>query len=109
MNAASGAAVVVGVDGSEPAQRAVRLAAGEAARRGRTLRVVHGFVWPLLRVPLGPVPDAPPGAGLREQAERLVARAVAHAEAAAPGCGSPERSSTGRHPPCWSASRPPPR
>ncbi|WP_433350682.1 universal stress protein [Micromonospora sp. CA-111912] len=85
MNAASGAAVVVGVDGSEPAQRAVRLAAGEAARRGRTLRVVHGFVWPLLRVPLGPVPDAPPGAGLREQAERLVVEAVAHAESAAPG------------------------
>ncbi|MCX4472303.1 universal stress protein [Micromonospora sp. NBC_01655] len=85
MNAANGAAVVVGVDGSEPALRAVRLAAREATRRGRTLRVVHGFIWPLLRVPLGPVPDAPPGAGLREQAERLVAQAVEHAESTAPG------------------------
>ncbi|WP_320068759.1 universal stress protein [Micromonospora sp. RTGN7] len=85
MNAANGAAVVVGVDGSEQALRAVRLAAGEAARRGRALRVVHGFIWPLMRVPLGPAPGSPPGAGLREQANRLVAEAVAEAETAEPG------------------------
>ncbi|MGK5441239.1 universal stress protein [Micromonospora sp. URMC 105] len=85
MNSANGAAVVVGVDGSEPALRAVRLAAAEAARRRRPLRVVHGFIWPLLRVPVEPVTDAPPGGGLRHQAEDLVARAVAEAEAAEPG------------------------
>ncbi|MEH0827254.1 MULTISPECIES: universal stress protein [unclassified Micromonospora] len=85
MNSANGAAVVVGVDGSEPALRAVRLAATEAARRRRPLRVVHGFIWPLLRVPVEPVTDAPPGGGLRHQAEDLVARAVAEAEATEPG------------------------
>ncbi|MFC8617979.1 universal stress protein [Micromonospora purpureochromogenes] len=85
MNSANGAAVVVGVDGSEPALRAVRLAAAEAARRHRPLRVVHGFIWPLLRVPVDPLADAPPGGGLRHQAEELVARAVAEAESTAPG------------------------
>ncbi|GAA2711851.1 universal stress protein [Micromonospora olivasterospora] len=80
-----GAAVVVGVDDSEPARRAIRLAATEAARRRLPLRVVHGFIWPLLRVPVGPPQGAPAGAGLRPQAERLVARAVAEAEAAARG------------------------
>ena len=63
MNSANGAAVVVGVDGSEPALRAVRLAATEAVRRHRPLRVVHGFIWPLLRMPIDPVAGNPPGAG----------------------------------------------
>ncbi|MEU4678684.1 universal stress protein [Micromonospora sp. NPDC023737] len=82
MNSSDGAAVVVGVDGSEPALRAVRLAATEATRRQRPLRVVHGFIWPLLHVPLS-APAA--GGGLREQAEQIVAAAVAEAETAAPG------------------------
>ncbi|MFJ8160076.1 universal stress protein [Streptomyces sp. NPDC096136] len=34
--------VIVGVDGSEPARRAALWAAGEAVRRGRPLRIVHG-------------------------------------------------------------------
>lgn len=85
MNSTDSAAVVVGVDGSEPSLRAVRLAAAEAVRRHRPLRVVHGFIWPLLHVPVSPAPDAPPGAGLRQRAEELVAAAVAEAEATAPG------------------------
>ncbi|MFG1882483.1 universal stress protein [Micromonospora sp. NPDC049102] len=85
MNSADSAAVVVGVDGSEPSLRAVRLAAVEAVRRHRPLRVVHGFIWPLLHVPVAPGPDAPPGAGLRQRATELVARAVAEAEATTPG------------------------
>ncbi|PZF89806.1 universal stress protein [Micromonospora deserti] len=85
MNSASDTAVVVGVDGSEPALRAVRLAAVEAARRQRPLRVVHGFIWPLLRVPVEPPEGGPPSAGLRRQAEQLVAAAVAEAEATVPG------------------------
>ncbi|MEU8011309.1 universal stress protein [Micromonospora parva] len=85
MNSANNAAVVVGVDGSEPALRAVRLAATEAARQHRPLRVVHGFIWPLLRVPVSPAPDAPPGGGLRHRAEELVEAAVNEAEATAPG------------------------
>lgn len=85
MNSANGAAVVVGVDGSEAALRAVRLAAEEARRRHRPLRVVHGFIWPLLRVPVTPPAAGPPGGGLRHQAQELVAEAVAEAERAAPG------------------------
>ncbi|MFI7606473.1 universal stress protein [Micromonospora sp. NPDC049366] len=85
MNSANGAAVVVGVDGSEPSLRAVRLAAAEAHRRHRPLRVVHGFIWPLLRVPVTPPPDGPPGGGLRNQAEQVVEAAVDEARAAAPG------------------------
>ncbi|WP_089154067.1 universal stress protein [Micromonospora sp. NBS 11-29] len=85
MNSANGAAVVVGVDGSEAASRAVRLAAREADRRHRPLRVVHGFIWPLLRVPVSAPAQAPPGAGLRHQAERLVAEAVTQAQAECPG------------------------
>ncbi|MDZ5443734.1 universal stress protein [Micromonospora sp. 4G57] len=83
MNSANGAAVVVGVDGSEPALRAVRLAAAEAARRHRPLRVVHGFIWPLLHAAMNPVAEGP-GGGLRRQAQELVATAVAEAEATAP-------------------------
>ncbi|MFG2052397.1 universal stress protein [Micromonospora sp. NPDC048930] len=85
MNSANGAAVVVGVDGSESALRAVRLAADEAARRHRPLRVVHGFIWPLLRVPVNPLAEGPPGGGLRHQAEEIVRAAVAEAEGAVPG------------------------
>ncbi|MFG3643903.1 universal stress protein [Micromonospora sp. NPDC047762] len=85
MNSANNAAVVVGVDGSESALRAVRLAAAEAARRHRPLRVVHGFIWPLLHVPVSPAPHAPPGGGLRHRAEELVEAAVREAEATVPG------------------------
>ncbi|WP_406069767.1 universal stress protein [Micromonospora sp. NBC_01638] len=85
MNSANSAAVVVGVDGSEPALRAVRLAATEAARRQRPLRVVHGFIWPLLHVQTSPAPYTPPGGGLRHQAEDLIQAAVNEAEATAPG------------------------
>ncbi|QGN48773.1 universal stress protein [Micromonospora sp. WMMD558] len=84
MNSANSAAVVVGVDGSEPSLRAVRLAAVEAARRDRPLRVVHGFIWPLLNVPVDAPAGGPPGAGIRHQAEQLVAAAVAEARAAVP-------------------------
>jgi len=81
VNTTRAAAVVVGVDGSPAALRAVRLAAAEAARRERPLRVVHGFIWPLLHVTADPPPGAPPGGGLRHQAEQLVEAAVTEAEA----------------------------
>lgn len=84
MNSANGAAVVVGVDGSEPALRAVRLAATEAVRRHRPLRVVHGFIWPLLRMPIDPVAGDPPGGGLRQQAQNLVEAAVVEARTVHP-------------------------
>ncbi|HEX5597594.1 MAG TPA: universal stress protein [Micromonosporaceae bacterium] len=79
------APVVVGVDGSEESRAAVRLAVQEAAWRHRPLRVVHAFVWPLLRVPLEPPTDGPPESGLRQQADRILADAIEEAKAAQPG------------------------
>ncbi|GGM42266.1 universal stress protein [Micromonospora sonchi] len=78
------APVVVGVDGSEIALQAVRAAAREAATRRLPLRIVHAFIWPLMRVPLGPAPGAPADGGLRNQAQRYVDEAVAEAGKAAP-------------------------
>jgi nucleotide-binding universal stress UspA family protein len=85
MSDLSGAPVVVGVDGSESALDAVRLAAREAERRGRALHVVHAFIWPLMHVPLGPDPAGPPEGGLRHAAERLVGTAVDMAAKTVPG------------------------
>lgn len=79
MSSHAGAPVVVGVDGSPSSLGAVGMAVRMAAERHRPLRVVHAFMWPLLHVPLGPAPGAPEGAGLRHEAERIVAGSVAHA------------------------------
>ncbi|GHJ07882.1 universal stress protein [Micromonospora humidisoli] len=85
MDPTDGAAIVVGVDGSEPALRAVRLAAAEAARLRRPLRVVHGFIWPLMHTPVDPVAGDPPGGGLRRTAQDLVETAVTQARTVDPG------------------------
>lgn len=77
--------VLVGTDGSVIADAAVRWAASEAARRGAPLHVVHAWVWPLMKVPLGPEPGAPAGGGLQAQADRTLSEAAATAEAAVPG------------------------
>ncbi|EXG82102.1 universal stress protein [Cryptosporangium arvum] len=76
--------VLVGTDGSEKADRAVRWAAREAVLRGEPLRIVHAFLWPYLRVSTAPVPGLP-GTGLRQAAEDLLAAAVTTARGAAPG------------------------
>jgi nucleotide-binding universal stress UspA family protein len=85
MSTASGAAVVVGVDGSAAGLSAVRLAAAEAAKRRRPLRVVHAFIWPLLHIKVDPPAGGPADGGLRHQAERILAEAMAEADAAVPG------------------------
>src|SRR5829696_6759534 len=77
--------VVVGVDGSTSSLAAVDLAAREAARRNRSLRLVHAFIWPYLHVPLGAPPYGPSEGGLRQQAERILADACTRAHTAAPG------------------------
>lgn len=77
--------VLVGTDGSAIADAAVRWAAAEAGRRGAALHVVHAWVWPLMKVRLGPAPDAPPGAGLQAQADRTLAEAAAVARDACRG------------------------
>ena len=76
--------VVVGVDGSPDACRAVCWAAAEAHSRRVPLSIVHAWVWPLYKVPLGPAAGAPPGAGLQAQADRVLADAAAQAREAAP-------------------------
>ncbi len=68
--------IVVGVDGSAGAERALRWAAPEAARTGATLRVVH--VW---RVPTMSWPDTAGAAyldpiDLKEGGQRIVQRAA---------------------------------
>ncbi|MGA8114005.1 MAG: universal stress protein [Actinocatenispora sp.] len=84
MLGSSQAPILVGVDGSEFSDNAIRWAAREAVLRDRPLRVVHAFVWPMLNVPLGPPPGAPTGAGLRATADRLVTEAAALAREEAP-------------------------
>ncbi|MEV4624219.1 universal stress protein [Asanoa sp. NPDC049573] len=78
-------AVVVGVDGSASATRAVRFAAREAASRHRPLLVTHAFTWALVPTVLGPGLASPGDVGLRTAAQRLVSDAVEVAEKAAPG------------------------
>lgn len=77
--------IVVGVDGSEPALRAVGTAAVQAETLGCPLEVVHAFIWPELHGPAIPAPAGLPGAGLRASAERIVDEAVRRAQATAPG------------------------
>lgn len=76
--------VVVGVDGSAASVVAVELAAREAQLRGCDLRIVHAFVWPLLRVPLSAPPLGPPGSGLRNVAHEISVDAKQHAKATVP-------------------------
>jgi nucleotide-binding universal stress UspA family protein len=77
--------IIAGVDGSPQGLAAAETAAREAAVRGRPLRIVHGFIWPYMRVPLGPSEFGPATGGLRNQAEQIVAEAVERARATAPG------------------------
>lgn len=76
--------VVVGIDGSEQSLVAARAAAAEAARRHVPLHIVHAFVWPLLRVDVGPIARDMPGSGLEHHAEELLGEAAAAAREVAP-------------------------
>lgn len=73
--------VVLGVSVPRNNHPAVRLAAEEAALRGRRLQVIHAFVWPLLP-PRGPHHDY---GALRQDAEHMVADAVRAARRTCPG------------------------
>ncbi|QXV56442.1 universal stress protein [Amycolatopsis sp. TNS106] len=57
MSSVAEGAVVVGIDGSGSARRAAVWAAGEAAKRGKRLRLVHVYTVPPVRMP-GVVPSA---------------------------------------------------
>jgi nucleotide-binding universal stress UspA family protein len=81
-NAAATPPVLVGVDGSDASRAAIDLGVREARLRGRPLRLVHAFVWPLLRVHLGPSPEGPPDGGLAAEADRILGEALADARSA---------------------------
>ncbi|HVE95448.1 MAG TPA: universal stress protein, partial [Pseudonocardiaceae bacterium] len=81
----SQAPIVVGVDGSEVSLEAVEWAAAEAAARHRRLRVVHAFIWPLLRVPVGPSTYGQVDGGLQAAAQRILDKALLRAKETAPG------------------------
>ncbi|TNC29075.1 universal stress protein [Amycolatopsis alkalitolerans] len=79
--AAAGGPIVVGVDGSGAAMRAVRWAAEAAVRRSAPVRIVHA---------VAPVTVRAPGAArvavhARDAAKRLVEQVAAEAAMAAPG------------------------
>jgi nucleotide-binding universal stress UspA family protein len=95
VEAPAGAPVVVGVDGSGHSQDALRLAVRMAAERGRPVRVVHVYSWPLVDLPPVSVPAAPwpvgappvsaeAGQRLREHAERVVVQAQVYARGCDP-------------------------
>ena len=73
------APIVVGVDGSASAQAALDWAAAEASAMRRALVIVHGFIWPLMRVPLGPSSIGPTDGGLQAAADRILSDAEARA------------------------------
>lgn len=84
----TGRRIVVGVDGSDPALRAVEWAAPEARDRGLPLRLVYAFDWPdrLLdpnAVLARRIADTPTGAQYREDLARAAGRRLATAEAVA--------------------------
>lgn len=78
------APIVVGVDGSPEAQDALKWAANEASSMHRPLCIVHGFIWPLMGVALGPPAGGPSEAGFQAEAERVLADAEQHARSTAP-------------------------
>ena len=75
--------VVVGVDGSEPARRALLWAADEARRRQATLEIVH--CWhPRMGLPLGPAVSSTDRASLEAAAHDVVAAATRAVEGRVP-------------------------
>jgi len=82
------AMIVVGVDGSAEAARALEYAAAEAARRGARLRVVSVFSMPdYWMVPIGFAPPqvtVPPVEELRSGAQEAAQRAVDELSASRP-------------------------
>lgn len=77
--------IVVAVDGSESALRAVRWAAREAAQRERQLRIVHTYEWPMPHY--GPLMSELDNLNeiVRNGAATVIRAAVAAAGEAAPG------------------------
>lgn len=77
-------AVIVGVDGSEPAMTAARWALDVATRRHLPLEVIHSWSVPLPPVGLGPTPVGLNDDSLRGAAQRVLDDAVATLQPIAP-------------------------
>ncbi|MFC7760031.1 universal stress protein [Catellatospora bangladeshensis] len=90
MDADDAAPVVVGVDGSDSALSAVRLAAGEAARRGVELHIVHAYLKALINDNVDETAAQTEGRP-RNDAERVLAEAAAAARATEPGVAATTR------------------
>jgi nucleotide-binding universal stress UspA family protein len=75
--------IIVGVDGAAPSRTALRWASRQAARRGADLLILLAYQWRLPAAPtiLGPELEQT----AQDQADLLVADAVAEARAVAPG------------------------
>lgn len=84
-------AVVVGVDGSEDALRAVRWSAVEARSVHRPLHLVHASIWPLINHPLPPGVTGDYHKVMEQEAHGWLHRARKVAEDAGPGVGAEER------------------
>ena len=93
------------VDGSASGLAAVEAA---ARLRGAWLRVIHAFVWPAMRPPLGPSPLGPPEGGVQNMVERVVSEAVERARTVAPEVDVSHLVVTGEPLTPWSRSRVPP-
>ncbi|MGW0891273.1 universal stress protein [Saccharopolyspora sp. NPDC002578] len=83
MNEAQTEPVVVGIDGSGTARRAVRWAAGEAARRRTRLRIVYGDVFAAPAIPGLRKAEAPPEV-VRADVEKSLAEAAEAARRESP-------------------------
>ncbi|MFD0776083.1 universal stress protein, partial [Streptomonospora algeriensis] len=80
MNETAGAPVLAAVDGTEESLRALDWAADEALLRGRQLRIVYAFDWPVYRT----VPAGIPDFSIEEFAHRVVEHARRRAGERAP-------------------------
>jgi nucleotide-binding universal stress UspA family protein len=86
--------VIVGYDGSDGSQRAVRWAARYASATKVTLLVAHCSTWPLFTHNLGPV-EGIKDSGLQHEAEKTLAEGLQLATQAAPHLEITQRLLTG--------------
>jgi nucleotide-binding universal stress UspA family protein len=77
--------VVVGVDGSQASEMALRWAAEEATRLHRAMRLIHAFAWPAYAAAYGLPPAAWADNGPSKQAEAILNEAATLAHQLAPG------------------------
>lgn len=68
--------IVVGVDGSDPAARALRWAVGEARIRSASVHAVHAWQFPIVAGPMGTFIPPPPEEDMHKEAHRVLDEAL---------------------------------